>query len=337
MISVPFVPRRTCTCGCSGAPSTGAQVTGPLTVAAPGFGKTATFSWIPIERSLASAARIDSVWLTCTSTEPLLFSVMVYAVVTTFLMPPAALLPAGVLPLVEVRASPSAVPPAASASVLPAISPGRRARPGPGRVACSSAAPCSCARSRQRFSVNLAIGLVLLFQPGPRPGQTLAECDTGDAEGLRRLLRGEPHQVDEADRRPLDRGQPLEPPHERGALTLGIDPFGEFLDLVLVQRPVAAEPRDRLPPARRLLAMAGEHVRGDAEQPRPVRSPAGVEPGEAIHGPDERLGGEIGNRVRVAAPAREVAHEDVDVAQVHLLEFFKQRFPRPRARPRPRC
>src|SRR5215472_5427394 len=335
MTSVPFVPRRTCTCGCFGAPSTGLQVIGPLTVAAPGFGKTATFSWIPIELSLASAARIDCRWFTCTITEPSLFSVMVYAAVTTFLMPPAAVPPAPVLPLVEVRPSPSAVPPAASASVLPAISPGRRARPGPGRVACSSAAPCSCARSRQRFSVNLAIVLVLLLQPGPRPGQALAECDTGDAEGLRRLLRGEPHQVDEVDRCPLDRGQPLEPPHERCTLTLGIDPPGELLDLVRVQRPVAAEPRDRVPPARRLLAMAGEHMRGDGEQPRPVRSPAGVEPCEAVHGPHERLRGEIGNRVRIAAPAREIAHEDVYVAQIHPLEFIKQRARRPPARPRP--
>src|SRR5215471_8220219 len=336
MTSVPFVPRRTCTCGCFGAPSTGLQVTGPLRVAAPGFGKTATFSWIPIELSLASAARIDCRWLTCTSTEPSLFSVMVYAAVTTFLMPPAGVPPAPVLPLVEVRPSPSAVPAAASASVPPAISPGRRARPGPGRVACASAVPCSCARSFHRFSVNLAIVLGFLPQPGPRPGQTFAECDTGDAEGLRRLLRGEPYQVDEVDRRPLDRRQPLVPPHQRGTLALGIDPLGELLDLVLVQRPVATEPRDRVPPARRLVAVAGEHVRGDAEQPRSVRSPAGVEPGEAIHGPDERLRGEIGNRVRVAAPAREIAHEDVDVAQVQLLEFFKQRFPRPRARPRPR-
>src|SRR5215472_582138 len=331
MTSVPFVPRRTCTCGCFGAPSTGLQVTGPLRVAAPGFGKTATFSWIPIELSLASAARIDFCWLTCTSTEPSLFSVMVYAAVTAFLMPPA-----GVLPLVEVRPSPSAVPAAASASVLPAISPGRRARPGPGRVAWSSAAPCSCARSFQRFSVNLVIVLVFLPQPGPRPGQALAECDTRDAEGQRCLLRSEPLQVDELDRRPFARGQPCEPPHERGALTLGIDPPGELLDLVRVQRPVTAEPGDRVPPTRRLLAVAGEHMGGDAEQPRPVRSPAGVEPGEAVHGPDEGLGGEIGNRMRVAAPAREVAHEDVDVAPVHLLEFFEQRFPRPRARPRPR-
>src|SRR6516225_5659245 len=272
-----------------------------------------------------------SVWLIVTSTEPL-FCVMVYASVTTR-MPPVADVDG--LP-VEVRPSPSAVPAAASASVLPAISPVRRARPGPGRVACASAAPCSCARSFHRFSVNLTIVLVFLPQPGPRPGQPFAECDTGDAEGLRRLLRGEPYQVDELDRRPLDRRQPLVPPHQRGTLTLGIDPPGELLDLVLVQRPVAAEPRDRLPPARRLVTMPGEHVRGDAEQPRPVRSPAGVEPGEAIHRPDERLGGEIGNRVRVAAPAREVAHEDVDVAQVHLLEFVKQRFPRPRVRPRPR-
>src|SRR5262249_36855629 len=184
----------------------------------------ATFSWIPIELSLAPPATSAFCWLICTSPEPLLISVMVYAVVTTFLTPPAAVPPAAVLPLVEVRPSPSAVPAAASASVLPAISPGRRARPGPGRVACASAAPCSCARSFQRFSVNLVIVLVLLFQRGPRPGQTLAECDTGDAEGQRCLLRREPPQVDELDRRPFGRRQPCEPPHERGALTLGIDP-----------------------------------------------------------------------------------------------------------------
>src|SRR6516164_387084 len=159
-----------------------------------------------------------SVWLIVPSTEPLLFCVMVYASVTTR-MPPVADVDGAP---VEVGPSPSAVPAAASASVLPAISPVRRARPGPGRVACASAAPCSCARSSQRFSVNLAIVLVFLPQPGPRPGQPFAECDTGDAEGLRRLLRGEPYQVDELDRRPLDCGQPLEPLHERSALTLGI-------------------------------------------------------------------------------------------------------------------
>ena len=121
-----------------------------------------------------------------------------------------------------------------------------------------------------------------------------------------------------------------------GSLTaLGIDPLGELLDLVLVKRPVTAETRDRVPAARRLLAVAGEHPGGDAEQPRPVRSPAGIEPGEAVHGPDERLRGEIGDRVRIVAPAREVAHEDVDVAQVHLLEFLERRSRRPPARPRP--
>jgi hypothetical protein len=30
----------------------------------------------------------------------------------------------------------------------------------------------------------------------------------------------------------------------------------------------------------------------------------------AFHGPDERLGGEIGDRLRIAAPARVVAHEN---------------------------
>src|SRR5215813_15179516 len=153
-----------------------------------------------------------SVWLIVTSTEPLLFCVMEYASVTTR-MPPVADVDGAP---VEVRPSQSAVPAAASASVLPAISPGRRARPGPGRVARASAAPRPCARSFQRFSVNLVIVLVLHFQPGPRPGQALAECDPGDAQGKRRLLRGEPLQVDELDRGPLVRGQPRVPPHQSG-------------------------------------------------------------------------------------------------------------------------
>src|SRR3984885_2209380 len=272
--------------------------------------------------SLAFAWGSAEFSLIVTSTEPSLFVVTANA---------------GVL-LAGPRASMSAVPAPASPSVMPARTPGRRrrgARPGSGRWASASVGPCSRTRSRHRLSVNLVIALVFLSQPGPRPGQPLSECDTGDAEGCRRLLRGEPLQVDELDRRPLDRGQLRASPHERGALALSIDPLGELLDLVLVKRPVAAETRDRVPAARRLLAVAGEHASGDAEQPRPVRSPARVEPDKAIHSPDERLGGEIGDRMRIAAPAREVAHEDVDVAQVHLLEFLKRQVWRPPARPRP--
>ena len=81
-----------------------------------------------------------------------------------------------------------------------------------------------------------------------------------------------------------------------------------------------ARPRIDGPPT---APSGGRTPGGDAEQPGPVRSPARVEPGEAIDGPDERLGGEIGDRLRIAAPSREVAHEDVDVAQVHLLGFLK--------------
>src|ERR1700733_5147454 len=242
-------------------------------------------SWIPMAVSLAFAWGSAVVWLIVTSTEP---------------SPLVVTANAGVL--LAPRVSASAAPAPASPSVLPASTRGRRrrgARPGSGRSACASAGPCSRARSLQRCSVNLVIALVFLPQPGPRPGQPLSECDTGDAEGLRRLLRAEPIQVDELDRCPLDRGQACAPPHQRGALSLGIDPLGELLDLVHAKRPVAAEPRGRVPAARRLLAVAGEHVSGDAEQPRPVRSPAGIEPGEAIHGPDERLGGEIGDRVRI--------------------------------------
>src|SRR6202042_459206 len=198
---------------------------------------------------------------------------------------------AGVL-LAAPRTSTSAVPTPASPSVLPARTRGRRsseARPGSGRSASASVGPCSEARSCHRLSVNLVIGFVLLPQPGPRPGQALSKCDTGDAEGRRRLLRGEPLQVDELDRRPLGRGQPRVPPHQRGPLALGVDPPGEFLDLVLVKRPVAAEPPGGVCAASRLLAVAGEHAGGDAEQPRPVRSAVRVEPGEAFHRPDERL------------------------------------------------
>src|ERR1700734_418324 len=272
--------------------------------------------------SLAFAWGSAEFSLIVTSTEPSLFVVTANA---------------GVL-LAGPRASMSAAAAPASPSVLAARTRGRRrrgARPGSGRWASAIVGPCSRTRSRHRLSVNLVIALVFLSQPGPRPGQPLPECDTGDAEGCRRLLRGEPFQVDELDRRPLDRRQLRTPPHERGTFALGIDPLGELLDLVLVKRPVTAETRDRVPAARRLLAVAGEHPGGDAEQPRPVRSPARVEPGEAIHGPDERLGGEVGDRVRIAAPAREVAHEDLDVAQVYLLEFLKRRARRPSARPRP--
>jgi len=115
---------------------------------------------------------------------------------------------------------------------------------------------------------------VLLPQPGPGPGQALPKCDPGDAEGHRRFLGGEPLQVDQLDRGPLDRRQLLAPPHERPPLALGIDPLSQLLDLVPVQRPVATQARGRFPAARRLGAVAGEHVGGDAEQPGPVRSPA---------------------------------------------------------------
>src|SRR5215831_18758445 len=185
MTSVPLVPTRTFTGG-PDTPSAGLQSIGPLTGAGPDAISIEICSWMPMAVSFWFAWGSASVWLIVTSTEPLLFCVMEYASVITR-MPPVADVDGAP---VEVRPSPSAVPAAASASVLPAISPGRRARPGPGRVARSSAAPRSCARSFQRFSVNLVIVLVLHFQPGPRPGQALAECDPGDAQGKRRLLRG---------------------------------------------------------------------------------------------------------------------------------------------------
>jgi hypothetical protein len=53
-------------------------------------------------------------------------------------------------------------------------------------------------------------------------------------------------------------------------------PLEEFKQLylqnvdVLVKRPVAAKTHDRVPGARRLLTVAGEHMACDAEQPCPV-------------------------------------------------------------------
>src|ERR1700761_3412976 len=96
------------------------------------------------------------------------------------------------------RANRSATPTPTSPSVLPARIRGRRstlvrpARPGWGRAACAGGAPRSRARSRQRLSVNLLIAVLLLSQPGPRPGQPLAKCDTGYAKRDRRILGAEP-------------------------------------------------------------------------------------------------------------------------------------------------
>jgi hypothetical protein len=50
----------------------------------------------------------------------------------------------------------------------------------------------------------------------------------------------------------------------------------------------------------------------------------GVEPREATHGPDECLGGEIGDRLRITAPAGEVPHQDVDVAPIDLFELLER-------------
>src|ERR1700734_3895224 len=174
--------------------------------------------------SLAFAWGSAEFSLIVTSTEPSLFVVTANA---------------GVL-LAGPRASMSAAAAPASPSVLAARTRGRRrrgARPGSGRWASAIVGPCSRTRSRHRLSVNLLIALVFLSQPGPRPGQALSECDTGDAEGQRRLQRGEPLQIDEFDRRPPGLGQPCPPPHQRGSLALGVDPLGELFDFVLAERP----------------------------------------------------------------------------------------------------
>ena len=62
--------------------------------------------------------------------------------------------------------------------------------------------------------------------------------------------------------------------------------------------------------------MPNSHARSDPRR--------GVEPGKPVHGPDESLGREIGDRLRLATPAGEIAHQDIHVAQVHLLEFLKR-------------
>src|ERR1700761_4787091 len=277
-------------------------------------------SWIPIAVSFAFAWTMFSSWLTVTSTEPLELTVTANAGVAVRAL----------------RRSRMAVRAPATPSVPPASTRGRRRkrpRPGSGRPAWVRVAPCSRTRSSQRLSVKSVIVFLFPPQPGPRPGQALPECDPGDAEGLRRLHRAEPGQVDELDGRPFDRGQLRAPLHERGSVAFGVDPLGEVLDLVPVQWPVAAETRDGVPAAGPLLAVVGEHVGGDAEQPGPVRAPAGVEPGESTHGPDECLGGEVGDRLGLRASAPEVAHEDVDVAPVHLLEVVARRVRRPPRRP----
>ncbi len=117
-------------------------------------------------------------------------------------------------------------------------------------------------------------------------------------------------------------------------MALGLDPVGKLLDLVPVEQPTGTQTGDRVSTARRLLTVVREHSGGDPEQPGPVRSSSGVKPGEAVHRSYERLRGQIGNGLRITAPAREVAHQDVDVAPVRLLELVQRR---PRRLPRRRC
>jgi len=139
--------------------------------------------------------------------------------------------------------------------------------------------------------------------------------------------------VDQLDRGSLYVRQPGALPQQRRALALGIDPPSQLLDLIVIERPLSPEARDRVPATRGLLAVLREHTRSDAEQPGPVRSPARVEPGEAADSPNERLRGEIRDRLWLTTPARKVAHEGIDVAQVDLLEFVKRRPRRASRRP----
>ena len=170
---------------------------------------------------------------------------------------------------------------------------------------------------------------------GPCPGQTLTKCSTRDSEGHRSLLRGKPLKVDELDCHPFDLGQLLTAPDQSGGSALGVDPLSELLDLVLVKGPVAAQSSGCISAVGRLLAVVRVHVGGNTEQPGPVRTPTGVEPGEAARRPDKGLRREVRYRLRVAAPAREVPDQGVYIAQVDLLELLKQRARRLPVRPRP--
>ena len=157
---------------------------------------------------------------------------------------------------------------------------GQQSRPRPpctlGRRRSISArsAPCLCTISRHSRSSNLLIALMLLSQPGPRPGQPLSQHHPGDAERRRGLLRRQPGEVDQFDSSALDLGQLRAAPDQLAAVALGVDPAASSSVSSTSSGRRRASRATASRPLRRLRAMPGKHVGGDPEQPRPGRAPS---------------------------------------------------------------
>ncbi len=105
-------------------------------------------------------------------------------------------------------------------------------------------------------------------QPGPGPGQSLAQDDAGNAERACGLLRGQPGQVDELERGTLGLGQLRGVLNQLPAGALSVDPRRELLDLVVVERPVRPQPRGRIASVGGIGTMARVDMARDPEQLR---------------------------------------------------------------------
>jgi hypothetical protein len=98
---------------------------------------------------------------------------------------------------------------------------------------------------------------------------------------------------------------PVEALQQDPADLLVVDPRGQLLDLVVFEVAVPGQPGGGDAFVRRVLAVAGVHVPGDAEQPRPGAAPGRVERVQGADRLDERLGCEVGDRLGLAPPAGE--------------------------------
>ena len=85
---------------------------------------------------------------------------------------------------------------------------------------------------------------MLLSKPGPCPRQPLAQHDAGNAKHARGLLRRQPRQVNQLNRRPLQRGKSLAALDQCRTGALRVDPARQLLDLIDVQCAVPGEAGD---------------------------------------------------------------------------------------------
>jgi hypothetical protein len=80
---------------------------------------------------------------------------------------------------------------------------------------------------------------------------------------------------------------------------LRVDPRRELLELIDLERPTAGQPKRRVAATSQTSAMAGEHMRGDSEQPRTRRPATRIKAAERAGRLKHRLRGQVRNVLRL--------------------------------------